>query len=309
MLRPLLATLLFCSPVAAAAADPALFVYKGAGCDGRDRIARFESVMGVKVAGAVDFLSQEGWPQMSSGARWAIDCWSKTPIQLAISVPMLMKGETSFANGNAGANDAAFTEVARLLVAKGKPDAYVRIGWEFNGDWYPWQIKKDVPGFKAYFRRIVGLFRAVPGQRFRIVWNPSMAAGTVDAETAWPGDDVVDVVGLDAYNQSWRPQDADPLTRWNGHLASFYGLNWLSDFAVRHGKPIALPEWATGTRPDGHGWGDDPLFIHNMAAFMRGRNTLFAGYWDFNASDYNGQLSTDLFPASKAAFTQEFAPR
>lgn len=290
-------------------AAPQLFVYKGAGCDGRDRIPRFESVMGVKVDGAVDFLSQESWAQMSSGARWALDCWSKTPIKLAISVPMLVKGETSFAAGLAGANDAAFAEVGNLLVAKGKADAYVRIGWEFNGNWYPWAIYRDPTGFKAYFRRIVGILRATPGQHFTIVWNPSMATGSVSPDNAWPGGDVVDAVGLDIYNQSWRTQDVDPVVRWQGYLTAWYGLNWLETFAAQHGKPIAIPEWGTGTRPDGHGWGDDPLFIHNMAAWMRNHNTLFQGYWDFNASDYNAQLSTGLFPQAAAAYTQEYAPQ
>jgi hypothetical protein len=35
---------------------------------------------------------------------------------------------------------------------------------------------------------------------------------------------------------------------------------------------------------------------------------LFHGYWDFNASDYNAQLSTGLFPNAAAAYTQEFGP-
>ncbi len=38
----------------------------------------------------------------------------------------------------------------------------------------------------------------------------------------------------------------------------------------------------------------------------RTHRTLFHGYWDFMASDFNGQLSTDLFPQSKAAYTAEF---
>lgn len=294
--------------VPAGAAEPQLFVYKGAGCDGRDRIPRFEQVMGVKVDGAVDFLSQEGWPQMSSGARWAIDCWSKTPIALSIALPMLMKNETSFAAGLAGANDAAFAEVGNLLVAKGKPYASIRIGWEFNGNWYPWAIYRDPAGFKAYFRRIVGVLRATPGQHFTIIWNPSMNTGSITPENAWPGDDVVDAIGLDVYNQSWRSQDVDPAVRWQGYLTANYGLNWLANFAVTHNKPITIPEWGTGTRPDGHGWGDDPLFVHNMAAWMRAHGTLFHGYWDFNASDYNAQLSTGLFPNAAAAYTQEFAP-
>jgi len=75
--RLALATTIFFHHLPAGAAEPQVYVYKGAGCDGRDRIPRFEQVMGVKVIGAVDFLSQEGWPQMIGGAKWALDCWSQ----------------------------------------------------------------------------------------------------------------------------------------------------------------------------------------------------------------------------------------
>jgi hypothetical protein len=152
----------------------------------------------------------------------------------------------------------------------------------------------------------VGVLRSTPGQHFRIVWNPTANAGSVAPQDLWPGDDVVDLIGLDFYNQSWRRQDADPQVRWQNYLTGNYGLNWLARFAAAHRKPIAIPEWGTGTRPDKHGFGDDPLFIHNMAAWMRAHDVLFHSYWDYTAPDYDSTMSAGKFPQTLVAYKAEF---
>lgn len=288
----------------AAVAEPAFGVYKGAGCDGLGRLPRYQGLFGT-LAGVDDFFSADSWPAMQSGATWAMNCWKGQPYRLALGVPLVVKGGT-LAAAASGAYDAQFRQLAATIVAAGHGNAYLRIGWEFNGDWYAWAAASDPTSFKAAFRRVAGVMKGVPGASFQIVWNPSAGGGTVPADTYWPGDDTVDVVGLDVYNQSWRTPDKDPAIRWQGQLTQIYGLNWLAQFSAAHGKPIIIPEWATGTRPDGHGWGDDPLFIHNMAAWMRANNVLYQAYWDFTASDFNGTMSAGAYPQTLAAYTQEF---
>jgi hypothetical protein len=182
----------------------------------------------------------------------------------------------------------------------------LRIGWEFNGDWYGWAAANDPASFKLAFSRVATLMKSVPGANFKVVWNPSAGGGTVAPDVYWPGDAAVDVIGLDVYNQSWRPQDSDPTVRWQNQLTQIAGLNWVAQFAKVHNKTLVIPEWATGTRADGHGWGDDPLFIHNMAAWMRANNVAYQFYWDFTASDFNGTMSAGAFPQTLAAYTQEF---
>ncbi len=285
-------------------AEPVFGVYKGAGCDGLSRLPRYQGLFGT-LGGVDDFLPAKSWADMQSNAQWMMSCWKGQPYQLALGVPLLVEGAT-FSDASSGAYDAQFRQLGATIVGNGQANAMLRLGWEFNGNWYPWNANADPEGFKAAFRHVVGVLRSVPGSHFSIVWNPSLAAGTVSADTLWPGDDVVDLVGLDVYNQSWRPQDADPTIRWQGHLTDIYGLNWLATFATAHNKRIVIPEWATGTRPDGHGWGDDPLFIHNMAAWMRAHNVLYQGYWDFTASDFDGTMSAGKFPQTLQAYTAEF---
>jgi hypothetical protein len=290
--------------------NPKLYVYKGAGCTGRDKVKEFSDFVGRRPDGMVDFLNQNSWPEMQSSAVWISDCWNrKTGLPIMFSIPMLPKSVGTLAEGARGAYDEQFRQIARSLIKGGHGGASLRIGWEFNGDWYPWKISSDPPAFRAYFRRIVAVIRSVPGAKFKIVWNPSAGTGRVKPDDAYPGDDVVDMVGLDVYNQSWSVLGGSASQRWNEILYQNYGLNWLRTFARAHQKPIVIPEWGTGKRQDGHGHGDDPLFIHNMARWMRENKVAMHGYWDYAAHDYNAQLSNRQFPKAADAFLEEFGKR
>lgn len=296
----------FCASFIAddARAAPIFAVYKGSGCDGLSRLPRYQSLFGT-LGGVDDFFASDSWTSMQSSAQWVMSCWKGQPYRLALGVPLLVNG-VLFSAVAAGVYDSQFRQLATTIIANGHANAMLRIGWEFNGDWYPWNANLNPPAFKAAFRHVVGVMRSVPGAKFGIIWNPSMAAGTVAPDMLWPGDDVVDLIGLDVYNQSWRLQDEDPVIRWQGHLTDNYGLDWLASFAAAHNKRIAFPEWATGTRPDGHGWGDDPYFIHQMASWIRGHNVFYQAYWDFTASDFDGTMSAGAFPQTLDAYTQEF---
>jgi hypothetical protein len=309
MKLPRLAALLIAAVLPGQAFAAELFVYRGAGCTGLRKLPPFTAMAGRAPDGVTDFTERTRWQDMLNSANWNLDCWAGTPYRLSQAVPMLLDKGTTLTEGARGAYDQHYARLARLLVKKGQADAYLRIGWEFNGDWYPWSAAKDPEAFVQYFRRIVKVMRAVPGQKFRIVWNPSQGKHKIAPDTVYPGDDVVDIVALDLYNTSWRKEDADPEVRWRNTLTQPYSLNWLRDFAARHNKPMALPEWGTGTSPNGQGQGDDPLFIRRMGEWIRANNVAYHGYWDYPAADYNAELSGGRQPKSAKAFREAFGPR
>jgi len=288
------------------AAGPLLFVYKGGGCTVRERVPKFEQYLGRKADGVIGFNEIRSWDTMLRTARRSMGCLRDQPYLLASSVPMLVKGATLQA-GARGEYDKYYAELGRIMVSAGRGDAFLRIGWEFNANWYTWCAARDPEAWVQYFRRIVKAFRSVPGSNFKIVWNPARGRQRIAPDKVYPGDDVVDVVALDLYNASDRPIDhTDPVVRWRNHVVQPYSLQWLADFGRQHRKPIAIPEWGTGTRPDGRGLGDDPLFITNMAKWIRDNNVLFHGYWDYGAKDFNANLSNGQFPNSSAAFKKAF---
>lgn len=283
--------------------------YQGAGCPGRDKVAAFEKWAGRKIDRGLDFFSFNSWTDIMNESQWSMGCWKKTGLPMTFSVPMLPNDKQStLAAGAHGDYDHYFQQLGENIVRNGFANAILRLGWEFNGGWYPWAAKKDPDSWVAYWRRIVTVMRAVPGQHFRFDWNPTIAWQQIPQDKVYPGDEYVDIIGMDVYNQTWDPKATTPELRWKGMVSNSYGLDWLEKFAAEHHKPISIPEWGTGTRPDGHGGGDDPLFVTNMSRWIKTHNVVYHNYWDYHAGDYNAKLSDGQFPQSGKAFLEEFRP-
>jgi beta-mannanase len=90
----------------------------------------------------------------------------------------------------------------------------LRVGHEFNGDWYPWCVSKngnDPEKFKKAWVHIHDIFTAEGASNVRWVWCPNSGSGINaqwnDPLLAYPGDSYVDWVGIDGYNfgtyQNW----------------------------------------------------------------------------------------------------------
>jgi plasmid stabilization system protein ParE len=290
-----------------AAGKVPLGTYQGAGCDGLKRHPRFSEWLGRKPDLVVDFFDATSWDKLESSANWIAKCWSKTGIHASFALPMLTKNSSdTLADGAAGKFDDVFRRVAKTLVNNGYADAVVRIGWEFNGSWFPWAAAKDPEAWKAYWRRIVTVMRQEPGAKFRFDWCPNLGRDSIPPDAVYPGDAYVDIIGADVYNQTWVTPRPSPEKIWDHLVNQSYGLKWQRQFAAAHGKPVSFPEWGTGNRPDGHGGGDDPYFIERMAEWIASGNTAYQSYWDYPASDYNAKLSDGSKPAAAAAFLHRF---
>jgi len=270
----------------------------------------FESWFGHTIPRAIDFVDSGSWASFDNSANWLTSPgytgrWGNSNWDCTYSVPMLVPGATLAAGAN-GDYNSHFTLLAHNL-ATSDPTAIVRLGWEMNGSWYLWKLGTiaDAANFRAYWIRIVNAMRAeAPGLRFDFC--PAVGLQSFPAVEAYPGDAYVDFIGLDVYNQTWIT-DPTPATRWNDLLNSSYGLQFWADFAASHNKPLSYPEWGTGTRPDGHGGGDDPVYIQNMFNWLATHNVAYHNYWDYPAADFNAQLSNDQYPNSGALFKNLFS--
>jgi Glycosyl hydrolase family 26 len=288
-----------------ASAEVPLGVYEGAGCPGAERLADFQAWLGRRPDRVLEFMT---WQTMVENSPWSMNCWKAAGIQsITYSLPMLPEdGSATLAQGAAGRFDGIFRNVATTLVARGYPTAVIRIGWEFNGEWYAWAASKDPASWIAYWRRIVTTMRSVPGAKFKFDWCPGNGWTSFLAQDAYPGDAYVDIIGMDVYNQSWNPNATTPELRWKDQVNQRHGLKWHAEFAAAHNKPISFPEWGTGTRADGHGSGDDPLFIEQMSEWIVTHNVAYHDYWDYNAPIYSGKISDGSQPKAAAAFLKKF---
>jgi beta-mannanase len=246
--------------------------------------------------------------------NWLVGAWKGTGYTLNLGVPIIPTNSSgtavgTLAQGASGAFNANFVTLAQTLVNGGQANAYLRLGFEFDGSWFAWAA--DTPSaeasFAAYFQQIVTAMRSVAGEHFRFVWNPDAVAFTAagySVAAAYPGDAYVDVIGLDVYDQSWvTPQTAT--TAWSE--STLPALTGAQQFAAAHGKPLALTEWGVIIRSDGHGLGDDPYYVNQMAAWMENsaNNVAFETYFDFNQTGLNSEITGSLFPHSLAAFSAD----
>jgi hypothetical protein len=302
--------LALCALAASAGDVPArakLATYLGGGCTGRDKLPAFEHWLGRPVDMMVDFLSVDSWKGLESTSIWGGDCWRDWGGRVVLSIPMLPRdGTSTLADGAAGAYDDHIRRIATNLAERGHGRAIIRIGWEFNAPWFSWTSVREPAQYVAYWRRFVAVMRSVPNTQFRFDWCPILGIGVASPEPAYPGDDVVDIIGADVYNVNYFPPGIGPAQRWQALRDAPFGLDWHQRFARAHGKPISFPEWGTGTRPDGHGGGDDAVFMTGMVDWIRAHDVAYQGYWDYGAPDFNAKLSDGSQPAAAAVYLDAF---
>ena len=307
---------------AAAGSSTTLSVAKGAYVGAADPagITSFDAATDTRSSIAADYLpADSGWRGLEGtggSLKWLLaDGWSKSGYRLLLGVPIIPTDSGghpvgTLAAGATGAYNAHFVTLARNLIAAGESDAYLRLGWEFDGTWTAW--KATTPSseahYAAYFRQIVTAIRSVPGEHFRFVWNPdaiAFADAHYDVGLAYPGNRYVDLVGLDSYDQSW-VTPLTPANAWNQTVLP--SLTAAQNFAHAHGKAIAVTEWGTAIRADGHGLGDDPLYVTNMIAWMRDpvHNVVFETYFDYDGQGTNSVITGGRFPHSLIAFRTSF---
>ena len=303
--------------------QPAVGVYSGPGdTAGHDA---FSAWLGQEASYALDYIDEaQSWADIAERSDWMLARWSawvhaRPDRRLILSVPMLNHASSGMlAEGAAGAFDEHFRRLAQEIADHGLGNAIIRIGWEANGDWYPWRASVDPEAWKAYYRRIVTIMRSVqpkvegvPRQSFE--FDLSYCRGTsgtqVRFETIYPGDDVVDILGLDSYDTKWRDALSPPEVRWHDQLTQDMGLDDFEAFAAAHGKPMSLSEWGLwpADRDDNGGIGDNPYFIDRTADWLSDNATEVRYHVLFNhLSGWSGDHRLASYASSQRRYRARF---
>lgn len=286
--------------------------------DGKDaasflaNLAQFEAWLGKPADGILSYSGMANWKDYEGSVRWTTGFWAKADRPVLFSIPLIPakttgKERATLADAGKGLYNDHYRTVAETL-AKFRPQdpvLYIRTGWEFNGGWFPWTVHHGRgDDFIAAFQQFVTTFRSV-SPRFRFDWCPvwgNQVRGNNGKPAPlgdfYPGDEYVDVIGLDIYDETKYTKIADPKKRWQFYLRRGHGLKWHRDFAAKHGKPMAFSEWGVG------GGGDDPYFVEQFYKWIMDNNVVYHSYWNSDAS-YRGKLSTNRYPEAGARY-QEF---
>jgi len=274
----------------------------------RQGVAAYEAWLGRRVSYVLDYVTDS--PTSTAAFTTAtldesvtgyttLNGWGTLPSRwtMMLALPACIgrsagSGATTWAQEASGASDAYWTALGTNLVSWGYGNAVLRIGREFNGNWYPWApiVSGDsIAQYVAGYQHVVTKLRSVAGSSFQFCWNPTL--GTMSGQTGgnaevlnwYPGDAYVDSIGIDTYDWSTYPtQTASPYGyrtsnqqqyNWTTQETQQDGVNTYLSFAQQRGKPFGIPEWGLQQWLSGGnyiGGGDDPTYVTELADVASG---------------------------------------
>ncbi|MCX5037755.1 MULTISPECIES: glycoside hydrolase family 26 protein [Streptomyces] len=281
-------------------AAPAFGAYLDYGPRGVARMAALSHWLGgAELRVGHTYLPGDRWSNIE-GAPGFLDVWAdwrtrKADRMLVLNVPMMERNEEHvdddevrelLRQGAAGRFDHHFRALAERLVALKVPDTVLVLGWEMNGTTYTHRCGPDPEAWKTYWKRIVTTMRAVPGQKFRFDFAPSRGRDAVPWTQCYPGDDTVDIIGMDSYDQ---PRGMT----FDEQVKEPYGLQAHLDFAKAHGKPVSYPEWGLFRN------GDNAAYMRGMLAWMDEHKPVYNTVTDYCP---HGVWQCDDNPRSTAVY-------
>ncbi|GAA4864402.1 glycoside hydrolase family 26 protein [Actinomycetospora straminea] len=231
---------------------------------------------------------------------WATWARQEASRQLVVNVPLLVPNEPPLEAGEVedllergvqGEFDQSFTRLGERLVDLGAERAILVLGWEMNGSTYTHRCSPEPEAWKKYWRSVVAALRSVPGQEFRFDYTASRGTDSISWTRCYPGDDVVDIIGMDSYDQ-------EPGSSFTDYRDQPDGLADHAAFARERGKPVSFPEWGLSEEH-----GDRPEFVRAMLEWMEDQPTVYQTITDYCP---HGVYQCDAHPDSAATYLEHY---
>jgi mannan endo-1,4-beta-mannosidase len=118
-----------------------------------------------------------------------------------------------------------------------KYDYYVFIRWahEMNGSWYPWAASPDI--YKKAYLHIYNIFKRANCPKLKFIFSINNFDTGKKFENYYPGDDAVDVIGIDGYNWGNADKKIGWKSPWDVFASSYKRVIKLSKT-----KPVFITE-------------------------------------------------------------------
>lgn len=238
---------------------------------------------------------------------WLYRRWEGKPYTMAFGVPMLPEHVpgVSIQRCAEGLYDSHWSQFGRVISSYGLGHSIIRLGWEFNGDWYVWQAREP-NSWAECWRQIVSSARST-APSLQWDWNPTrgVSSGSPDPARAYPGNSYVSIIGVDSYDK-W--PGAGTSAGWRVQLDGEQGLAYWLHFAKKHGKQLSVPEWGS-VRSGAEAGGDDPGYVRQMYAFFKSNADEIAFECNFQgtSSSTGGSYGTGtLVPRAAKTYKMTF---
>ncbi|WP_437972050.1 glycosyl hydrolase [Sorangium sp. So ce260] len=229
-----------------------------------DRIAAWASYRGRPADVALVITDYTSWPGITQ-PDGVLEGLAGFTGKLVIALPFWPNGVGgSLAACARGEYDDHWRTLGATLVAHDRARSIIRLAWQFNGNDVAWSASDPVAWVSCYRHVVTAVREAAPEALFD--WSRS-AHGTQnpasgDASEAYPGDEYVDVIGIDTFDMT--PSSPDEAA-WTQQCNGPDGLCAVIEFARAHGKRVGVGQWAVVTcNGFGDAGGDNPFFIQKM---------------------------------------------
>ena len=212
----------------------------------------------------------------------------------------------NFARGARGEYDAKWRNAATILKNSGFSDRTIlRIDWEYNLSHCGNHEGTDLNTYKSYYRRVAQIFKAAnPNVKVDFVasgGNSTWSALNGNPMNAYPGDDVIDYIGMDDYDAYPAVLPATE-TAWLNHVNRAGGLEYWMSIAKQRNKLMSVPEWGLGngkTNWPGNDGGDNPYYIEKMFSWFGANHSNLA--YEMYFDEPNDYINSSILPPLSSA--------
>lgn len=242
---------------------------------------------------AQTYTDRGSWESMTRTTGWTFELFADFDGVLVVSQGLVPQDAGEDLDDCArGEHDDDWRAFGTLMRTHYRGDSVVRLGWEFNEKTSSWRAD-DPPTWIACYRRAADNIRAA-NPDVLLDWTinahetPAGVCGGVSTN-CYPGDDYVDIVGIDNYDHyPWSPTK----TAFDRTAARPEGLTWLYEFARAHGKPFSVGEW--GVVPTADAGRENPDYIQWMFDWFAARASHLA-YEAYFSDCGEGGVQSSLF--------------
>ena len=215
---------------------------------------------------------------------WLVDSGGERTLVVAQSMIPDSAPDDWRARGAAGEYDGHARRLGEYLVEQGLGEITIRLGHEANGTWYRHHVgdtAEEQRDWGRYWARIVRQMQDVPGARFTFDLTVNAGYRPIPVDAYYPGDDVVDIIGIDQYDSFEAAPQRRGRPRWNSMARQEGGLEEIAAFARARGKPVSIPE-AGLVSSDDFGADDNPYYVRGLRRFVAGQDVVYVAYFDKN---------------------------
>jgi hypothetical protein len=240
------------------------------------------------------YTDYRSWASLTD-SQWMFDFTEGFPGQLVISLGLVPLGRAADLDDcAAGTFDGYWEHFGEVMVRNGRATSIIRLGWEFNGTFMPWSALDTDVWIGCYRHAAESIRRKNPQVLFDWTINShGTPAEACDGRSTncYPGDDVVDIIGIDNYDNG---PSVGSKAEFDALAAQPEGLTWLLEFAKRHNKPFSVGEWGVAPGSPYNTHGENPEFIRWMNQWFAA-NAPHIAYEAYFTNCLDGVFNSNLY--------------